>query len=62
MPWAVKSISEVYSDTGPGRQKTSLTSSIRGPTRDEGILGILPGTSDSQSSPLPLCHRGGPIE
>ena len=32
---------------------------IRGPTRGEGKPGIEPGSSDPQSSPLPLRHRGG---
>ena len=32
---------------------------IRGPTRGEGMPGIEPGSSDPQSSPLPLRHRGG---
>ena len=32
---------------------------IRGPTRSEGKPGIEPGSSDPQSSPLPLHHRGG---
>ena len=34
---------------------------IRGPTRSEGKPGIEPESSDPQSSPLPLRHRGGLI-
>ena len=32
---------------------------IRGPTRGEGMPGIEPGSTDPQSNPLPLRHRGG---
>ena len=34
---------------------------IRGPTHGEGMPGIEPGSTDLQSSPLPLRHRGGLI-
>ena len=35
---------------------------IRGPTHSEDMLGIEPGSSNPQSSPLPLPHRGRPSQ
>ena len=32
---------------------------IRGPTRGEGMTEIEPRSPDPQSTPIPLCHRGG---
>ena len=42
----------------PARPKKSLTS-IRGPTRGDGLPGIESGSSDLQSTPLLLHLRGG---
>ena len=44
--------------TGTSKDVFNLLA-IRGPTRGEGKPGIEPGSSDPQSSPLPLHHRGG---
>ena len=38
-----------------------LPPAIRG-SHGEGMPGIKPGSSDPQSSPLPLRHRGGPFD
>ena len=47
-------------DTGTGTSEDVFNIlAIRGPTRGEGMPGIEPGSSDPQSSPLPLRHRGG---
>ena len=51
---------KAYPDTGTGTSKDVFNLlAIRGPTRGEGKPGIEPGSSDPQSSPLPLLHRGG---
>ena len=50
-----------YPDTGTGTSEDAFNLlAIRGPTCGEGMPGIEPGSSDPQSSPLPLRHRGGP--
>ena len=49
-----------YPDTGTGTSEDVFNIlAIRGPTRGDVMLGIEPGSSDPQSSPLPLRHRGG---
>ena len=49
-----------YPDTGTGTSEDVFyLLAIRGPTSGEGNPGIEPGSSDPQSSPLPLRHRGG---
>ena len=51
-----------YLDTGTGASEDVFyLLAIIGPTRGEGKRGIEPGSSDPKSSPLPLCHCGGPI-
>ena len=51
-----------YPDTGTGTSEDLFSIlAIKGPTRGEGKPGIEPGSSDPQSSPLPLRHRGGPL-
>ena len=47
-------------DTGTGTSEDVFNLlAIRGPIHVEGKPGIEPGSSDPQSSPLPLRHRGG---
>ena len=51
---------QAYPDTGTGTSEDVFyLRAIRGPTRSEGKPGIKPGSSDPQSSPLLLRHRGG---
>ena len=49
-----------YPDTGTGTSEDAFNLlAIREPTRGEGKPKIEPGSSDPQSSPLPLRHRDG---
>ena len=60
-PWAAKGFlaCRAFPDTSIGTSEDVFNLlAIRGPTRVEGKPGIKPGSSDPQSSPLPLCHRG----
>ena len=53
-------VCRAYPETGTGTSEDVFNFlAIRGPTRGEGKLGLEPGSSDPQSSPLPLRHCSG---